>query len=237
MSLIKGQNLRLFDVSNPSDRVIAMSTTCTVHVSLLLSEVSTKDDIDEWVRQQPVGHSWDCSVDALVPAVDSAREMTSDSAGTIGDVEYFCTPIIHLPPDKRIVAAIIGETSDDYICITNVPLISNADILEEGNRKAEYINLSGVDMDIAICTRVQDADVVYFIADANAMTLEDIEVGQKLNIVFATAMEDYDEKNRALDTALLSGDAIVSDISINASNRQNITYQIQLTGDGPLTQY
>lgn len=44
------------------------------------------------------------------------------------------------------------------------------------------------------------------------------------------------EKNRVAVTggAVYSGDAWVNDISINAANRQNTSYTIQLTGDGAL---
>jgi predicted secreted protein len=44
------------------------------------------------------------------------------------------------------------------------------------------------------------------------------------------------EKNRGTQAGtVFSGYAWVSDISINATNRQNATYTIQLTGDGPLS--
>lgn len=56
----------------------------------------------------------------------------------------------------------------------------------------------------------------------------------KVAVVFEQA---NGEKNRVPVSggAIYSGNAWVNDISINAANRQNASYTIQLTGDGQLT--
>ena len=55
--------------------------------------------------------------------------------------------------------------------------------------------------------------------------------------VFVQFEQTQGEKNRVpvAGGVVYSGYAWVNDISINAPNRQNTTYTIQLTGDGPLT--
>lgn len=57
---------------------------------------------------------------------------------------------------------------------------------------------------------------------------------QKVQVQFE---QTYGEKNRVpvAGAVVYSGYAWVNDISINAANRQNTSYTIQLTGDGPLT--
>lgn len=55
--------------------------------------------------------------------------------------------------------------------------------------------------------------------------------------VFVQFEQTQGEKNRVpvAGGVVYSGYAWVNDISINAPNRQNTSYTIQLTGDGPLT--
>lgn len=47
------------------------------------------------------------------------------------------------------------------------------------------------------------------------------------------------EQNRQQDvsSAYYTGEAFINDISVNAPNRQNVTYTIQGTGNGQLTKY
>lgn len=58
---------------------------------------------------------------------------------------------------------------------------------------------------------------------------------QKVDVSFLLTVPNS-SKNRTIETGTKwVGQAWVNDISINAANRQNVTYTIQLTGDGPLT--
>ena len=45
---------------------VAASTNCTLHCALLVQEDTTKDTVDDWIEQEPVGLNWDMQVDALV---------------------------------------------------------------------------------------------------------------------------------------------------------------------------
>lgn len=76
-----------------------------------------------------------------------------------------------------------------------------------------------------------DADVT----GKNGVDALDMVLAQaKVAVVFEQA---NGEKNRVpvSGAAIYSGNAWVNDISINAANRQNASYTIQLTGDGQLT--
>lgn len=59
---IKGQNLRVF----VGGKCIAKATSCTFHVSAQLSDSSTKDDADDWQKQEVVGKSFDVQTNSLV---------------------------------------------------------------------------------------------------------------------------------------------------------------------------
>lgn len=67
MATIKGQNLRVM----VAGKCIAMATSCTFHVSAALSDSSTKDDADDFARQEVIGLSWDAQTDSLVTLTDN----------------------------------------------------------------------------------------------------------------------------------------------------------------------
>ena len=49
---------------------IAASTNCTMHCALQVQEDTTKDNVDDWLEQEPVGRNWDVQVEALVISDD-----------------------------------------------------------------------------------------------------------------------------------------------------------------------
>ena len=69
MATIKGENLRILlsaDGEEENLHCVAASTNCTLHLALQVEEDTTKDTTDEWIENEPVGISWDASVEALV---------------------------------------------------------------------------------------------------------------------------------------------------------------------------
>lgn len=60
---MKGQNLRIL-LGNPA-KCVAFSTGCTYHVSTNLEDSSTKDDDDNFQKQEVTGFAGDISCDAL----------------------------------------------------------------------------------------------------------------------------------------------------------------------------
>ena len=49
---------------------VAASTNCTLHCTLQVQEDTTKDTVDDWIEQEPVGLNWDVQVEALVISDD-----------------------------------------------------------------------------------------------------------------------------------------------------------------------
>lgn len=49
---------------------IAAATNCTLHCALQVQEDTTKDTVDDWLEQEPVGLNWDVQVEALVISDD-----------------------------------------------------------------------------------------------------------------------------------------------------------------------
>ena len=68
MATIKGQNLRIMlagpTESNP--QCVAAARSCSVHLSVEMADMSTKDSEGDWAEQEPVGINWDAQVEALV---------------------------------------------------------------------------------------------------------------------------------------------------------------------------
>lgn len=71
MATIKGENLRVM-VGDDIEHLqcIAASTNCTLHCALQVQEDTTKDTVDDWIEQEPVGLNWDVQVEALVISDD-----------------------------------------------------------------------------------------------------------------------------------------------------------------------
>lgn len=77
----KGQYVRLFlsnDNTAAASAVIAGATTLSVHVSVTLEQVSTKDTQGDWIRQEITSVNFDISTSALV---DAGETITSSVAG------------------------------------------------------------------------------------------------------------------------------------------------------------
>ena len=79
MATIKGENLRIFlkkSGTAPSvfPRAVAASTNCTLHCALQVQEDTTKDTVDDWIEQEPVGLNWDVQTEALVISDDESEE-------------------------------------------------------------------------------------------------------------------------------------------------------------------
>ena len=68
MATIKGQNLRIM-LAGPSEVIptcVAAARSCSVHLSVEMGDMSTKDSEGDWAEQEPVGINWDAQVESLV---------------------------------------------------------------------------------------------------------------------------------------------------------------------------
>lgn len=84
MAKIKGQNLRVMLVAGQyatEPRCVAAARSCTAHASLQVEDFSTKDDVDDWVRNEPVGISWDLQVESLIMEESDNIKLTNLQVG------------------------------------------------------------------------------------------------------------------------------------------------------------
>ena len=132
MATVKGQNLRIYIGGKP----IAAALECTLHASLNVQAMNTKDDEGAWARNVAVSLQWDAQAQGVVE--NDATDTGAEHAASI--MSY---------------------------------------------------------------------------------------VGSLVRVQFATASGT---KNREQGQVLCAGDAILSDVQVQAQNRQRSTYQIQLTG-------
>lgn len=131
MPLIKGQNLRVM----VDGKCIAMATNCTFHVSAQLDDASTKDDANDWQKQEVVGLSWDASTDSLVTLTDN---------GSNGELP---TDLLSLIIQKTEVTLTFDQTSD-----TNNRVGQNAAIKRVGQAFLTDFNISAQNRANAVMT-------------------------------------------------------------------------------------
>ena len=98
MAVIKGQNLRLF-VGN-SALPVALATSCSIHISARVSDVSSKDDDALWRETAVLGLQWEATVDALLSS--------SGTAFSIGDAftaKFYTTSGAHNQTKQSLVCS------------------------------------------------------------------------------------------------------------------------------------
>ena len=94
---MKGQNLRIL-IGSPA-KCIALATSCTYHISNTLEDVSTKDDLGGFQKQEVTGAAGDITALDLVLAgteVDvefSPTEGTNNRSAT--GTKYTCKAIVN----------------------------------------------------------------------------------------------------------------------------------------------
>ena len=89
---MKGQNLRIL-IGSPA-KCIALATSCTYHISNTLEDISTKDDLGGFQKQEVTGAAGDISCDALYAVGTDATAINGEAAldlvlaGSEVDVEF-----------------------------------------------------------------------------------------------------------------------------------------------------
>lgn len=145
----KGQFVRLFvgnDNTAAPSKILAACKSLSLHVSLTLEDVTTKDTTGDWQVQEPTALAWDISSNALVKSGDTITStVQGQDLASIEDIYEASTPV-----------------------------------------KVKIANVSGAN-------------------------------------------------NRTAGATILSGSVIVTQLTLNAPNRQNATFDTQLTGYGVYT--
>lgn len=136
MATIKGENLRIFLRRVPSlvrPGCVAAATSCTLHCALQVQEDTTKDTVDDWIEQEPVGLNWDVQTEALVVSEDEETGYTVSNliVGEIYEITF----------SRTIGAA--GEQNRDRdasspINMTGTAILSDLQINSQNGEMATY---------------------------------------------------------------------------------------------------
>lgn len=227
MATIKGQNLRML-VENVC---VAASTNCVVHCVLNVQESDTKDDVENWIVQEAVGHSWDAQVDAMVDIQPDHEGSATCTASGTGYGYNAPTPIALRKGDGIRVISDNDADSLNIVILTGQGYSS----VGSGIGRAQY--QATEDVEVFLCSSRSGAVLTFAYGDT-VRTLYNFlaraQVGTPVTLKFATTTADT-HRNRDVDEVLLQGDAIISDIQVNAPNQDISTYSVKCSGTGPLT--
>jgi hypothetical protein len=227
MAVIKGENMRLL----VQDVCVAAATACTVDVSLQVAESDTKDDVDDFIIQEPVGHSWGAEVDAMVdlqPDVEDSVVCDGEqtSYGYVGGM-------FNIQKGDRIIIA--SSASDVNVSI--LALEDNEWVqLGEGFRRLQWTAAEDYE-ELYIASTIEGDTINYAIGDLAGQLvnfLGSAVSGTPVTVKFAKTIANQ-HRNRDVEQVLVQGNAIITNITQNATNKDLSTYKVQLQGTGMLS--
>lgn len=232
MATIKGENLRLF----LNGECVAAATSCQLHVALQLGESDTKDDVDDFIVQEPIGHAWDAQADAMLLEGDSSRYIVvkegSGQADTPISGGYYYNEKIQVRAGEKIAVYFSGGNVTDITIYSEgfQTLASQSSVrwLEYEVRNDGYVYVGVAASGYTLNYRVTSA--ANGLSSAVTMLVE----GAQVEVEFNTTVEGT-LQNRQVETQILQGTAIVQDISVNAPNQDIVTYSVKLQGVGMLS--
>ena len=135
MATIKGQNLRILlaaDGNTDHLKCVAAATNAVIHLALQVEEDTTKDTVDDWLQQEPVGINWDAQVDALVLLSSEETGVTVDDlvVGAVYKLRFSQT------------AGATGEQNRDAIAsaaqLTGDAILSDLQLTAQNQDEAVY---------------------------------------------------------------------------------------------------
>lgn len=241
MAKIKGQNFRIF-----TDGVcVAAATSCTMHIAAQTEESSDKDCEGGWVETEVTGHSWDAQSEAFVVMPEKIDEQSYVDAD-FNTEKTIDGKTFTIASRKRIDVEQLGTNT---VCIVaSVPTGSTGEglaiYMERGAERVPELlaydgnarYLTAVVKDLgkneaaiyigSVGSNPEEATLAVYDCDR-------FEAGQKVGVEFATTSGTM---NRTKDDVWVSGEAFVTDVSIQSVNKQNVTQSLQLTGTGKLEQ-
>ena len=221
MATIKGQNLRL----TVAGQCVARARTCTVHIAMQSESSSTKDDEGDWENNTIVGMSWDASCEAEVST--NLQHLTLVQDGT----SYRSTETIELKAGDSIGLGIADGSNTSRGAFYEVGGSKLGDL--QNNTMTPFT--AEEDMSIyVVCNQL--VNVIYSVTGENAAVTTDILFSYMESKVSGEVTFDYTggNHNRKTEKVILRGQAFITDISIQAQNRQTAVCTIQLTGTGEL---
>lgn len=240
MATIKGQKLRLLVDSGPALATVAYASTCNIHMAATVEDVTTKDSEGDWTENAVTGLSWDLSTEALVSldgtgwlkdfATETQMELGFD--GTISDY-YLSLQVVYMEENASYEFGTMASDEHIYIFDSNLIGIDGVENgstwgPSEGGAHSGYYYVATREQSVVTISR-QDARGT---ETPSLISLMEDNVPVGVEVALTDGMENSEVQDR-----LYHGEALITDISINAANRQNGTASVQLTGVGELTEY
>lgn len=230
---MKGQNIRLFINSV----CVAAATGGSFHIAAKTEDCSNKDDASDgngidWDNVQVTGASWDAQIDALVmdnysEMIKSASEFSSVKLSN-GTTVYAVPSLRIFIPDGKKVTIVAPEYNYMYLF---TPSTSEEVYSSAGANVMTYIPNGATTVNVGMLDK--PTGNVYILVSDSGNTLFDI-VGQEGKTCAIQLNVTNGTQNRSIQSTLKQGTAYVTDIKINAPNRQKATFTVQLTGVGAL---
>lgn len=241
MAKIKGQNLRLLVESGSGTLVtVAYAASCNIHMTANVEDVSTKDSEGGWTENAVTGLLWDLSTEALVSLDGTSWSKTLETEtqmelwfdGTISDY-YLSLQAVYMEENASYEFG--TQAADEHIYIFDSNFIG-IDGVENGSTWGPSI--AGVPSGYYYVATLEPSVVTISQHDGretdtpSLIGLMEDKVPVRVEVALTDGVENSEVEDR-----LYFGEALITDISVNAANRQNGTASVQLTGVGELTEY
>ena len=208
-----------------AEQCVAKARTCTVHIAMQSESSSTKDDDGDWENITIVGISWDASCEAEVSTY--LQHLALVPVGT----SYMSTETIELKAGDSIGIGIAdgGNTSKGAFYRVGGGKLGDL----QNNAMTRFT--AEDDMSIyVVCNQL--VNVIYSVTGENDAVTTETLLSYMESKVSGEVTFDYTggNHNRETEKVILRGQAFITDISIQAQNRQTAVCTIQLTGTGEL---
>ena len=134
----KGQFVRLFlgsDNTNTPSKVIAAARQMSMHVSLTLEDMSTKDTTGDYTIQEPTGISFDISTTALMRSGETiTSEVDAQALSDLEDIYEDSTPV------KFQIANVSGDNqrTKGSVIVSGSVIISSLQLNAASRSNADY---------------------------------------------------------------------------------------------------
>jgi hypothetical protein len=134
----KGQFVRLFlgsDNTNTPSKVIAAARQMSMHVSLTLEDMSTKDTTGDYTIQEPTGISFDISTTALMRSGETiTSEVDAQALSDLEDIYEGSTPV------KFQIANVSGDNqrTKGSVIVSGSVIISQLTMNGQNRANADY---------------------------------------------------------------------------------------------------
>lgn len=208
-----------------AEQCVARARTCTVHIAMQNESSSTKDDEGDWENNTIVGMSWDASCEAEVSTYLQHLALVPDGTS------YRSTETIELKAGDSIGIGIADGSNTSKGAFYKVGGDKLGDL--QNNTMTPFTAEEDISIYV-VCNQL--VNVIYSVTGENAAVTTETLFSYMESKVSGEVTFDYTggNHNRETEKVILRGQALITDMSIQAQNRQTAVCTIQLTGTGEL---